>query len=160
MNFVRIQGFPDYVIHPCGTILRIWKHKTKEMKTRKTKAGYMQIGLRNNGKPKNFLVHRLLALHFIPNDDPENKLCIDHLDAVRDNNSLSNLEWVSQAENNRRRFLNHPPAEITKGGICKRKCGWKWQYRMSGKLINKSMKSKTDLEKYREGTLKKYSLNL
>ena len=50
MNFVRVKGFPDYVIHPCGTILKIYKHHTREMKTRKDKDGYIQIQLNNNGK--------------------------------------------------------------------------------------------------------------
>ena len=160
MNFVRIQGFPDYVIHPAGTVSRIYKNHTKEMKTLKQKNGYMRIGLRNNGKKKCVSVHRLLALHFIENDDPEIKIQVDHIDSVRDNNKLGNLEWVTRVENYRRRDLNHPPAVITKGGICKKKNGWQWKYYMSGKRKTKWMKSKTDLEKYREETLKKYSVNL
>ena len=132
MNFVRVEGFPDYVIHPCGTILKIWKNHTRELKHRKRKNGYMRITLFNNGNHKEFLIHRLLALHFIPN--PENKPCIDHLDSVRDNNNLKNLEWVTVAENCRRRDLNNPPELITKG--CVRKSndnGWIWEYYIKGK---------------------------
>ena len=156
MNFVRINGYPDYVIHPAGTVLKIWKNKTKEVKSWKENQGYMRIGLRNNGKRKMFRVHRLLALHFIHNDDPENKIEIDHINGVRDNNKLGNLEWVTHAENHRRRDLNHPPSEITKGCIYKTKYGWGWRYYMKGKLKSKTMKSKKDLEKYRDETLKKY----
>tara|TARA_R110001632_G_scaffold185982_1_gene306337 strand:+ start:47 stop:526 length:480 start_codon:yes stop_codon:yes gene_type:complete len=159
MNFVKIKDYP-YVIHPCGTILRIWKHMTKEIKHFKRPDGYMSIQLFNNGKQKDFSVHRLLALHFIHNDDPDTKIEIDHIDSVRDNNNLNNLEWVSRVENMRRMMLKRPAAVITKGNIYKRKCGWRWQYYMSGKKKSKTMKSKTDLEKYREETLKKYSLNL
>ena len=161
MNFVRVNGYPDYVIHPAGTVLKIWKHKTNELKHLKDKKGYMSIALYNNGKRKFFRVHRLLALHFIPN--PENKPCIDHLDAVRDNNSLSNLEWVSYLENNRRRDLNNPriQAEITKGNIYKRKnSSWFWQYFMKGKKKSKTMKNREDLEKYRDEILKKYNVIL
>ena len=156
MNFVRVDDFPNYVIHPIGTVLRICKskNKTKEMKHTKKKDGYIQISLSNNGKQKHFRVHRLLALHFIPN--PENKPCIDHIDAVRDNNSLSNLEWVTIAENNRRRSLNHPVDIITKGCISKRKNGYQWEYCMKGKRKSKQMKSKQSLEKFRDETLKKY----
>ena len=92
MNFVRIHGYPDYVIHPCGTLLRIRKDKTTLKKHTKMNTGYMQVSLSNNGKVKKFLVHRLLALHFIPN--PENKRCVDHENGVRDDNSLKNLKIV------------------------------------------------------------------
>jgi hypothetical protein len=162
MNFVRINGFPDYVIHPCGTVLKIWKNHTREMKPWKHKDGYIQIALTNNGKRKKFYIHRLLALHFIPNDDPENKPCIDHLDAVRDNNNLNNLEWVTYLENNRRMLLNNPriPAEITKGCIWKHGNSWKWQYLMKGKKKTKTMKSKQDLLKFRKELLIKYNINL
>ena len=160
MNFVRIDGFPNYVIHPVGTVLKIYKHKTREMKSWKDRKGYMRIALINNGKRKFFLVHRLLALHFIPN--PENKPCIDHIDAVKDNNNLHNLEWVTVAENNRRRYLNNPriQAEITKGNIYKRKNSWRWQYQMKGKQKSKTMKNREDLEKYRDEILKKYNVIL
>lgn len=160
MNFVRVEGFPKYAIHPAGTVLRIYKHKTKEMKPWKKKDGYMQICLSNNGKRKYFRVHRLLALHFIPNDDPDTKIHIDHKDDVRDNNKLGNLEWVTQAENNRRMHLNHPPAEITQGGIRKKKNGsWIWEYYIKGKRKSKTMKNLNDLEKYKEQTLKKYLIS-
>ena len=42
--------------------------------------------------------HRALAKAYIPN--PENKPCVNHIDSVRDNNELSNLEWCTVAENN------------------------------------------------------------
>ena len=156
MNFVRVEGYPNYVIHPAGTILRIFKNHTREMKTKKEPNGYMRICLTNNGKKKFFLIHRLLALHFIPN--PENKPCIDHLDSVRDNNNLNNLEWVTVAENCRRRDLNNPPAEITKGSIGKTKYGWEWGYRIKDKRKSKTMKSKEDLQKFRKETLIKYNI--
>ena len=151
MNFIRVEGYPDYVIHPAGTILRIYKSHTREMKHCKQQTGYMRICLCNNGKKKLFSVHRLLALHFIHNDDPENKIHIDHIDAVKDNNNLDNLEWVTQRENNIRREYVKNPYIITKGGIFKRKDGiWQWTYCMSGKRKWKYMKSKEDLLKFRK----------
>ena len=155
MNFVRIDDFHDYVIHPCGTILRIRKTKTTLRKQRKQK-GYMRISLFKKGegkKGKGFFVHRLLALHFIPN--PENKPYIDHINGIRDDNRLENLRWVTHKEN-MNGFRSNPAAIITKGGIYKRGNGYQWEYVMSGKKNTKMMKSKDALEKYRDETIKKY----
>lgn len=44
-----------------------------------------------------YRMHILVASAFIPN--PENKPHVNHKDGVRNNNKLSNLEWVTRAEN-------------------------------------------------------------
>ena len=154
MNFVRINDFPNYVIHPCGTILSIYKNKTKELKPHKTKNGYMRIGLPKNGKSKKFLVHRLLALHFIPN--PENKKCVDHINGIKYDNRLENLRWLTNKENSNA-FRSNPAQIITKGGITKNGNGWRWRYKMSGKEKSKQMKSKEAVEKFREEKLAEYN---
>ena len=41
----------------------------------------------------------MIAEHFVPNDDPENKIFVDHIDNNCQNNSPSNLRWVSIKEN-------------------------------------------------------------
>lgn len=60
-------------------------------------ANYMYIKLSRNGKTKAFRVHRLVAEMFIPN--PEKKPYINHLNAIRTDNRVSNLEWCTQSEN-------------------------------------------------------------
>ena len=47
---------------------------------------------------KKYAVHRLIAETFLPN--PNNKICINHIDGNRLNNSITNLEWCSYSENN------------------------------------------------------------
>lgn len=59
--------------------------------------GYLIIKLRKDKIPKMYPIHRLLALAFIPN--PENKPQVNHKDGDKLNNSLDNLEWVTQREN-------------------------------------------------------------
>jgi hypothetical protein len=63
------------------------------------KDGYFQHSLSNNGKAKNYLLHRLLAINFIPNPNPDVDIFINHIDANRTNNELSNLEWCTHSRN-------------------------------------------------------------
>ena len=151
MNFVRINGYPDYVIHPCGTILRLFKSKTTELKHTKRSDEYMVVGLYKNGKQKMCLVHRLLALAFIPN--PENKRCVDHVRGNHMGNSLENLRWVTHQEN-MDGFRTNRPKAITKGCISKKGNSWQWRYYIDGKPKSKCMPSKEKLEAYRTETLK------
>lgn len=60
--------------------------------------GYLRIDLRDaSGKRKHFKVHRLVAEAFIPN--PEGKPQVNHIDGNKQNNSFTNLEWVTDEEN-------------------------------------------------------------
>jgi hypothetical protein len=59
--------------------------------------GYYQIVLTKNKKPKNWLVHRLVALVFIPN--PNNLPQVNHKDTNKTNNCVENLEWITNEDN-------------------------------------------------------------
>lgn len=61
--------------------------------------GYRALILYKNAKQKRYLLHRIVAQAFIPN--PKNKPQINHINGIKNDNRVSNLEWVSQLENNR-----------------------------------------------------------
>lgn len=82
-----------YQISNLGNVLN---SRQKLIKPIVSNTGYIRIGLRNQGK-KLFSVHRLVAIAFIPN--PNNKPHINHIDGIKSNNCVNNLEWVTQSEN-------------------------------------------------------------
>lgn len=93
---MEINGYPDYLVYEDGRVFS--KKRRKMVKSIIKKHGYHQVGLYKDGKPKYYLVHRLVALHYIPNS--ENKSFVDHIDRNKLNNHVSNLRWVTRSENN------------------------------------------------------------
>ena len=59
--------------------------------------GYKIIRLSNNGNRPCKAIHRLVAETFIPN--PDNLPQVNHKDGNKENNSFTNLEWVTNEEN-------------------------------------------------------------
>jgi hypothetical protein len=58
---------------------------------------YRVITLSNNSVQRNFYYHRLVAQAFIPN--PENKKEVNHINGVKQDNWVENLEWATRSEN-------------------------------------------------------------
>ena len=72
--------------------------------------GYMRLNL-NRFK---ILKHRIIALQFIPNDDPETKIQIDHINRDKLDNRIENLRWVTAKENlqNKSEYRTQPSEYI------------------------------------------------
>lgn len=70
---------------------------TNKILSQRIQQGYCHVGLTINGKAKSCRVHRLVAQAFIPN--PENKPYVNHIDGIRSNNNVENLEWCTPKEN-------------------------------------------------------------
>ena len=96
----NILGFSpknEYFIFKNGEVYNntkkfYYKHDTCNSK------GYHRVTIERH----KFLIHRLVAIAFIPN--PDNKPEVNHKDCNVDNNNVYNLEWVTRLENN-----NHTP---------------------------------------------------
>ena len=61
--------------------------------------GYSHVVLCECGKRKTITVHKLVAQEWLQN--PDGKLCIDHIDSNRANNHVENLRYATSSENNR-----------------------------------------------------------
>ena len=105
-----IKEFPDYKITESGDIYSIKKKRFLIPNT--DKDGYYHIGIFRDHKRYWRRLHRLVAAEFIPN--PDNKPQVNHKDGNKQNNHVSNLEWVTSIENSRhawRTGLIKPPSK-------------------------------------------------
>jgi len=64
--------------------------------------GYKRATLSKKGVGKRFYIHRLVALAFLENKN--NKPLVNHINSVRTDNRVENLEWCTDAENVRHSF--------------------------------------------------------
>ena len=73
--------------------------------------GYYVVTLSKDNERKIALVHRLIAIAFIPNQDPNTMNDINHKDGCRSNNDINNLEWCTRRDNviHGYRFNKHLP---------------------------------------------------
>ena len=112
MNLYKeVEDYSNYIIFKTGTIWSKYKNRfIKRFNSKKRESDgriVKQVYLYKNGKKKTFLLHRLLGFAFIYNDDPINKIQIDHIDRNPLNNDLSNLRWVTLEEQSRNRKIHN-----------------------------------------------------
>ena len=101
-----VDEFPNYAISTLGRIKSLNYKKqgyVKILRQQKNHRGYPQVHLWNDQGRKSVRIHRLVAKAFIPN--PENKATVNHINEIKEDNRVKNLEWMTDYENNR--YGNH-----------------------------------------------------
>lgn len=98
----QLKDIPSYQkIYAASKDGHIWSYKTNNFLSQSTdRYGYKIVHLIKD-KDKKYLVHRLVALTWIPN--PQNKPTVDHVDRNPSNNKIENLRWASYSEQSKNR---------------------------------------------------------
>ena len=113
-NFGRVKSLEK--IYYTGNYMS--KRVQKEIVLKPYSTGrYLCVNLSNKGLNKNYKIHRLVAIHFIPIIDGKPE--VNHIDGNRLNNNVSNLEWCNRSENQFHAYKN---------GLQKTKNGFEFVY--------------------------------
>lgn len=91
---MKTANYKGYTIYEDGRILGV---KGTLLKPGLSGNGYYTVAICYEGVKKSVPIHRLIAESFIPN--PENKKYVNHINSIRTDNRIENLEWVTPTEN-------------------------------------------------------------
>lgn len=114
---------------------RIWSEYMHDfMKPYFSKGGYLRVKVNFGDRNKKFMVHRLVAMAFIDNPDPDVYTQVDHIDCNRTNNNVENLRWVTPKQNTQHslklgnrdwykyKFINSITGEVLEFGNAAKAC--------------------------------------
>ena len=102
-SFINIKQ--KYGITEDGHVINM---ETKEIKSTRIHRGYKTLKLDLlDGDRKNYMIHRLVALAFVDNPQPDKFNQINHIDGNKENNHFSNLEWIDALGNARHAQANN-----------------------------------------------------
>lgn len=91
----KIKGFEElYRVSSKGEVQNVVTGKT--LKPIKQTVGNYKVTLQKDKKSYQFVIHTLIADHFIPN--PDNLPMITHLDGDKSNNAVTNLKRIGRSE--------------------------------------------------------------
>lgn len=99
-SFGRVRTVEGKKTYSARHGVRRWKSRV--LREKNPKGRDVRVSLWKDKKEKSFLVHRLVAMAFLPN--PENKATVNHKDGNPRNNHVTNLEWATYKENNNHAF--------------------------------------------------------
>jgi hypothetical protein len=106
-----IKGYEN--LYKVSNLGNVYSYLTNKILKPGKDNGYLKVNLSKNKKIKQFTVHRLVSLMFLPNN--KDYPCINHKDENPSNNNVDNLEWCTHKYNNNYGSVNKRKSETLKG---------------------------------------------
>ena len=131
--WLPIKDYPNYEISICGQVRNI---RTKRvLKPRISKSGYYRVELYNSIKQSTQNIHRLVAKAFIPNLNNDD--FVDHINNIKIDNTISNLRWCTNQQNQFNASLNKTNTSGVRGVYWYKKYNkWKAQIQLNNKCTH------------------------
>ncbi len=118
-----------------GRIRSLKFNKEKILSQRINRSGYYQLALHYNKQQKTHSTHKLIAMAFLCHNPKESKLVVDHINDLKTDNRIENLQLVTQRFN----------VCKTQGRYSSKYKGVHWDYQRlkwrSGIFVNGKLKS-------------------
>lgn len=92
-----IKDYGDYQISNQGRVISNHYKTPKLLSYDVNSSGYRRVILYNSNGKERYFIHRLVCSHF--KDNIKNDMCINHIDGIKENNNIDNLEYISYSEN-------------------------------------------------------------
>jgi hypothetical protein len=117
-----IPGYEDYQVDTNGSVYSLKFGKRRKLKPGLQRKGYLIVVLTEKKEKKTFYVHRLVMSTFNGVSD----LTVNHINGIKNDNRIKNLEYCSQSENLRHAYRtglachkgeNNNSAKLTKKDV-------------------------------------------
>jgi len=95
----------NYEVSNFGKVKSIKFEKEIILKPRLNKSGYYYVNLWKNGKSKSINVHQLVAIAFLNHIPNRHKLVVNHINFIKTDNTVENLEVISHRKNTNKKHL-------------------------------------------------------
>lgn len=108
-----INGYEGlYLIDSIGNVISMPKYmgenfvnKYNILNHKVNRHGYKEVALTKDGKTTTYLLHRLIAIHFV--DNPNGYDCVNHKNGIKSDNRIENLEWCTHQQNTKHAYDNN-----------------------------------------------------
>tara|TARA_R110001592_G_scaffold166280_1_gene401216 strand:- start:132 stop:581 length:450 start_codon:yes stop_codon:yes gene_type:complete len=138
---MEVIDYPNYLIYDDGRVYN--KNRNRFLKPCPNSLGYYRVCLCENNERKTCKIHRLVAIHYIPN--PENKREVDHINRIRTDNRIENLRWATSSENNQNKGISKNNTTGVKNiSYSIPRDYWVFHKTINGKRIEKYFKTKEE----------------
>lgn len=157
-----VLGYENYMVSDKGRVKSFAKAYGQYhliAATMNPKSGYLYVSLYKKNKRKNINLARLVAQTFLPNHGADTDT-VNHKDGNKQNNSVENLEWLTQSQNNKHAY------EVLKRPLPKKRFEFskiiyknKYEFKTIAALARFMEKSETQVRRYMNDP-EKYDIKL